>query len=183
MKLPDARSKSRRVKAASGFTLLEMMLASAILLVGIASVVQLVPTSLKSNLYNRMDTTAVTIAQHYLDQMLGQPLTATSFTDTIGTTTTTYSLSCANPPCGSPVVMQGSMAVIDFSVNPPVNGFNIQGYTNPNDPTGATFDLRWAVIPVFNNGVIVSKRIIIGCRQTNAAQLMLPVNLDTSVQR
>lgn len=162
----------------SGFSLLEMIIASAILLVGILSVVQLVPASLRSNLYNRMDTMATVIAQRELDQMLNQPLSATSFTDANGNV---VSLGGANSP-GSPVVMQGSMAVIDFSADP-VDGFNIPNYHDLNDPTGSTFELRWAVFPVSANKVAVGKRIIIGCRQTNAAQPMLPVSLDTSTQR
>lgn len=186
MKLQDARSNAKRVKRAGGFTLIEMMLASAILLVGIASVVQLVPASLKSNMYNRMDTTAVTIAQHYLDQMLAQPLSTYSFqvaNQDPNQPPITISLGDQSHPdtaVGSPVIMQGSMASIDFTNA--VAGYSLN-YKDPNDPTGASFDVRWAVIPVMSNGVIVSRRIIIGCRQTNAAQLMLPVNLDTSVQK
>ena len=163
-----------------------MVLASGILLVGILSVLQLVPAALKSNLYNRMDTMTTTVAQHELDQMLNQPLSSTSFTDKDGNV---ISLGGAGST-GSPVIMQtnpnfGSTAVIDFSAAP-VPGFNVQGYQDqhdPNWPNGPQFELRWAVIPLTSNGLTIGKRIIIGCRQTNAAQLMLPVNLDTMVQR
>jgi hypothetical protein len=39
------------------------------------------------------------------------------------------------------------------------------------------------VIPQVANGRVLSKRIILGCRQTNALEPVLPVNLDSWVQR
>src|SRR4029077_6700007 len=57
-----------------GFSVLEMIVASAILMGGIVSVVQLVPASLKNSVGNRMDTMATVIAQRELDQMLSRPL-------------------------------------------------------------------------------------------------------------
>jgi hypothetical protein len=53
-----------------------------------------------------------------------------------------------------------------------------------NNPGGPAFDVRWAVIPQVVAGKTISRRIIIGCRQTNATyQLLLPVTLDTWVQK
>jgi prepilin-type N-terminal cleavage/methylation domain-containing protein len=171
-----------------GFSLLEMIIASAILLVGVLSVVQLVPASLKSNLYNRMDTMATVVAQHQLDLMINQPLSTNNFQDPPppATVANTINLGGTAGWSGSRVVMQGSTPIIDFTQNPAVDGYNIQGYQDANDPNfpnGPQFELRWAVFTVVSNGVVVSKRIIIGCRQTNAAQPMLPITLDTSVQR
>jgi len=159
-----------------GFSILEMLIASAIMMVGIISVVQLVPASLQLNASNRLDTLATVIAQRELDQMLSQPLDPTkpTFTDKDGRV---ISLGGAGSP-GAPVIMQGQTAQIDFTAAP-VPGFSIPAYSDPNDPTGtgATFELRWAVIP--SPGNLISRRIIIGCRRTNASQPMLPVNLDT----
>jgi hypothetical protein len=170
----DGRAKARRQ---CGFSILEMVLASAIIMVGIISVVQLVPASLKLNASNRLDTMATVIAQRELDQMLSQPFSKPSFPDADGRT---ISLGGAGSS-GSPVIMQGQMVQIDFTAAP-VAGFSIPKYVDPNDPSGATFELRWAVIsqvsPVNPSGVI-SKRIIIGCRQTNSSQPSLPVNLDS----
>jgi prepilin-type N-terminal cleavage/methylation domain-containing protein len=161
-----------------GFSFLEMVIASAVLLVGILSVAQLVPASLKANLYNRMDTMAMTVAQRELDQMLNQPLSVSSFTDKDG-----YFVNLGAG--GSPVYMDNSKAMIDFSAGP-VDGFNIQDYFDHSayDPNGPKFEVRWAVFPITSNaGAVVGRRIIIGCRQTNSGQPMLPVGLDTSVQR
>jgi len=72
--------------------------------------------------------------------------------------------------------MLGLTAQIDFTADP-VASFSIPAYSDPNDPTGATFELRWAVIP--SPGSLISRRIIIGCRRTNGTQLSLPVTLDT----
>lgn len=155
-----------------------MVLACAILMVGIVSVVQLVPASLQMNLNNRLDTMATVIAQRELDQMLSQPLTVTAFIDKDGHP---VSLGGAGSP-GAPVTMQGQSAQIDFTADP-VDGFQIPEYSDINDPSGAKFELRWAVIPEVSHGTVVSKRIIIATRRTNSTQPMLPVNLDSSVQK
>jgi hypothetical protein len=149
-----------------------MIIASAIMMVGIISVVQLVPISLQLNASNRLDTLATVIAQRELDQMLSQPLSTTTFVDQ---DRNSVSLGGAGSP-GAPVTMQGQTAQIDFTAAP-VAGFSIPQYVDPSDPTGATFELRWAVIPSAGN--LVSKRIIIGCRRTNGNRPSLPVNLDT----
>lgn len=166
---------------APGFSILEMIIACAILMFGVISVVQLIPTSLQTNVNNRLDTMATVIAQRELDQMLSQPLTVNSFTDKDGNPVT---LGGAGAP-GSPVTMDGPNAVIDFSQSA-VPGYSISDYQDPNDPNfpnGQTFELRWAVIPEMSGGSIISRRIIVGCRRTNANQLVFPVNLDSSVQR
>jgi hypothetical protein len=168
-----------------GFSVLEMLIASVILMVGILSVVQLVPASLKSSIGNRMDTMATVIAQHELDQMLSQPLTNNpnpSFMDANGN-----SVSLGGPGApGAAVVMYGQSVLIDFSAAPPPPGFYIANYVDPNDhdPAQTGFELRWAVYTQTSNGKVVGRRIIIGCRRSAAAaqtQLLLPVTLDTSV--
>jgi hypothetical protein len=64
-----------------------------------------------------------------------------------------------------------------------VPGYSIRNYVDPNDPTQAQFELRWAVMTETSGGAVISKRIIVGCRRTNANQLLLPVNLDSWVER
>lgn len=171
-------------RAETGFSILEMLIASAILMVGIVSVVQLVPASLKSAVSNRMDTMATVVAQHELEQMLAQPLSVNSFTDA---NNNLVNLGGPNAP-GAAVAMNGQSTMIDFSqdINSVPGGFAIANYVDPNDPTQTAFELRWAVYPQVNNGIVVSKRIIIGCRRAKDAgdeQLLLPVTLDTWVQK
>src|ERR1700719_3541824 len=71
-KAKDGFAGNRRKQ--QGFSVLEMLLASAILMVGIVSVVQLVPASLNSSIGNRLDTQATVVCQRELDQMLSRPL-------------------------------------------------------------------------------------------------------------
>jgi hypothetical protein len=164
----------------SGFSILEMLIASAIMMVGIISVVQLVPVSLQLNASNRLDTLATVIAQRELDQMLSQPLSVDVFTDRDN-----HVISLGGPGSpGAQVVMDSQGAPqIDFTA-PTVAGFVIPAYSDSNDLSrAATFELRWAVIPQVNGGKTISKRIIIGCRQTNANRPVLPIYLDSWVQK
>jgi Prokaryotic N-terminal methylation motif len=173
-----------RGRKQDGFSVLEMIVASAILMVGIVSVVQLVPASLKNSVGNRMDTMATVIAQRELDQMLSQPLSVNSFRDD-----TYYGWPISLGGTGSPgaaVVMSGQSAIIDFSADAPPAGFYIPSYVDPNDQSGSSFELRWAVFQQPSNGPVVSRRIIIGCRRNRnvvGGQLFLPVTLDSSVQK
>jgi len=166
----------------NGFSILEMILATAILMVGIVSVVQLVPASLKSSVGNRLDTLATVVCQRELDQMLSQPLNVDAFQDA----GQTISLGGAGSP-GASVLMSGQSVVVDFSPGTaPPAGFSATMLANPNDPTSATFELRWAVFPQLTNGAVAGRRIVIGCRRANSGgdqQLLLPVTLDSSVQK
>lgn len=181
-------AKAKSIYAGSGrkqdgFSVLEMIVASAILMVGIVSVVQLVPASLKNSVGNRMDTMATVVAQRELDQILSQPLSVNNFNDKDGNL---ISLGGAGSP-GAAVVMNGQSPIIDFSVGTPPAGFSIPSYVDPNDPSRSSFELRWAVFQQVNNaGTVVGKRIVIGCRRNQnvvGGQLFLPVTLDTSVQK
>jgi prepilin-type N-terminal cleavage/methylation domain-containing protein len=175
------RGRARKAQQA-GFTLIEMMLACAVLMVGIVSVVQLVPASLKTSVNNRLDTMATVVAQRELDQMLAQPLNGPpTFQDTDGHT---VSLGGAGAP-GANVVMDGPYATIDFSsdVSSVPDGFSAI-YVDLNDlsPNRASFELRWAVFSETNGAKVIGRRIIIGCRRTNSNTGVFPVTLD-SVQK
>src|SRR5437660_2236213 len=93
-----------RRRSEAGFSLLEMLLATVILLVGLVAIAQLVPASILLNYRNRMDSSALVFAQRQLDQMLDQPLTSNSFVDPLGNI---YQL--GNP--ASPNVVQGNNVV------------------------------------------------------------------------
>jgi hypothetical protein len=171
----QAKKRFGREAGQLGFSILEMLIASAIMLVGIISVVQLVPVSLQLNASNRLDTLATVMAQRELDQMLAQPLSRDVFLDKDNNL---ISLGGPGAP-GASVLTNGT---IDFSpaAGTPPTGF----YLERTDPSGATFELRWAVLSFpIGSPKPISKRIIIGCRQTNGMRPTLPVTLDTSVQK
>src|ERR1700675_681448 len=156
-----------------------MILASAVLMVGIISVVQLVPASLRTSVNNRLDTMATGVAQRELDQMLSQPLAVTAFVDADNNP---VSLGGAGAPGAKPL-MDGPSATIDFSadVSTVPAGFSAL-YVDLNRPHRTTFELRWAVCSETSGAKVIGRRIIIGCRRTNSNTGVFPVTLD-SVQK
>src|SRR5947208_16782768 len=108
------RSTSRRARQ-QGFSLLEMLIATVILLVGLVSVAQLVPASLLLNYRNRMDSSALVFAQRRLDQMLDQPLTSNSFVDDLGNTCQLGDPANLDVVQGTNVVNLNNETLIDFS--------------------------------------------------------------------
>jgi type II secretory pathway pseudopilin PulG len=170
----------------AGFSILEMLLATVILLVGLVAVAQLVPASILLNYRNRTDSSALVFAQRQLDQMLDQPLTANSFIDVLGNTCQLGSPAVTNSVQGSTVTTYNNQPIIVFSSpNPPLAPTNGYGFTyvDPNDPSGATYDVRWAVIITGSGGTASSKRFILGVRQVGGNGYFQPITLDTLVER
>lgn len=170
-----ARSTSR------GFTLLEMMCATVIMLVALFAVAQLVPASVLLNSRNRNDSTALVFAQRELDQMLEQPLTSAVFTDAQGDNCNLGDPATPNTLVGNPVVVINDLAVIDFS-GAPIPGYSFT-YADPTSANGVTLDVRWAVITSANAGIVTGKRFILGVRQQGGNGFFLPITLDSTVAK
>jgi type II secretory pathway pseudopilin PulG len=169
-----------------GFSILEMMLATVILLVGLVAIAQLVPASILMNYRNRTDSSALVFAQRELDQMLDQPLTVNAFTDTLGNICQLGNPAVTNTVQGSTVTTLNNQALIVFSSpNPPLAPTNGYGFTysDPADPSGTTYDVRWAVIITGNGGTASSKRFILGVRQAGGNGYFQPITLDTMVEK
>lgn len=184
--------KTQRPADERGFTLVEMLMATVIVLVGLVAVAQLVPTSVMVNANNRNDGTALVFAQRQLEAMRAQPLTATTFSDPQGVVCPSGQTCLLGDPTqplvkvGSPVIPNSAdLAMIDFTAAP-VAGYSFSPpYTDPNDPFGATYDVRWNVITIVNpqNNAVTGKRIILGVFRRGMQTPTLPITLDTMVEK
>jgi len=163
-----------------------MMFATVILLVGLVAIAQLVPASILLNYRNRMDSSALVFAQRQLDQMLDQPMTVNFFTDALGNICQLGNPAVTNAAQGSTVTTFNNQTLIVFSSpNPPLAPTNGYGFTyqDPTDPSGTTYDVRWAVIITGNGATASSKRFIVGVRQAGGTGYFQPITLDTMVQK
>jgi prepilin-type N-terminal cleavage/methylation domain-containing protein len=162
----------------AGFTLIEVVLAILVLSVGIVAVAKVVPTAIDINFRNRLDSTAMIVAQRQLEQMVVQMLEvrqnpgipAYNFVDVDGTTVYTGALppiATAPPTQPPPAPLEQGCTVtggiIDFSVP-----CTAPGYFKSASVTAYTYTLRWNVITMYGNdkGTIrpVMKRITVAAR-------------------
>src|SRR6266478_3549080 len=166
-----------------GFSILEMLLATVILLVGLVAIAQLVPASILLNYRNRTNSSALVFAQRELDQMLDQPLNPTppQFTDALGNVCYLGSSASQNTVQGSPIVVVNNQPLINF------NAAHVTNYSftfsDSTDPSGTTYDVRWAVIITGSTGNVSSKRFILGVQQRGGNGYFQPITLDTMVER
>src|SRR5580693_1115480 len=191
MKSPHNRERRKRARRNQrGFTLVEVLIAIVILLVGIVAVAQLVPASIGSNSANRNDSSALVFAQRQMDLFLSQPLNMSisppAFTETIDAQTFTCYLGdptqSSNTVVGSPVTVFYNQLVINFAASP-VTNYRFT-YQDPNDPFGLVNDVRWAVLTTKNaNGIVTAKRFILGTRKIGGNGIYNPVTLDTILSK
>jgi prepilin-type N-terminal cleavage/methylation domain-containing protein len=185
-KIKQIKSQSRRrVKSSRGFSLVEMLIATVILLVGLVGIAQLVPASILINQRGRLDSTSLVFAQREMDQMVGHPLTDTSFSEANGAFCAVFcSLGNASPPGivqGNNVIWVSNRPFIDFS-GAPIDNFSFT-YKDQNDPFAVTYDVRWAVVTTVNGSSITGKRFFVGVRQLNASNFVPAVTLDAMVEQ
>ncbi len=177
--MPTQLQEHRRKQR--GFTLIEVLVATTVLLAGIVAVAQLVPASLTANSANRSDSTALVFAQRELAQIMDQPLALPSFIDVLGNTCNLGNSAAPNTVVGSPVVVINNRPTIDFSAAR-VAGYNFN-YKDPQDPFFTTYDVRWAVITSVNGTTVTSKRYIIGTRKSGGNGYFQAVTLDSVVAK
>jgi len=180
-------SVATKTRSQCGFTLTEMLIATVIVLVGLVAVAQLVPISVLLNSNNRNDGSALVIAQREMEALRAVPLNSSSFTDTQGIVCPLSSTCLLGDPTnmgamqGSPVVSAYGSPIIDFSADP-VSGYSFS-FIDPNDPTGAVNDIRWAVLLAGVGTTPSSRRIIVGVFRRGMKTPSYPVTLDSMVSK
>jgi prepilin-type N-terminal cleavage/methylation domain-containing protein len=182
MEMPSAFTKRRK---SQGFSLLEMLFATVILLVGLVAIAQLVPASIYLNYQNRNNSSALVFAQRELDQMLDQPLNpippTQQFQDAEGNICQLGNPAITNTVQGTHIVTFQNQAVIDFTSSAP--GYNFTYLEDPTIPNGLQYDVRWAVIITGNGTTVSSKRFILGIRQQGGTGYFPPITLDAMVEK
>src|SRR6267142_1708759 len=167
-----------------GFTLVEVLVATIVLMTGVVAVAQLVPVAVTANNVSRRDSTALVIAQRELAQMMEQPLSVFTFNDAF-TPPNAISLGSAGAPgttVGSPVVVIANRPTINYSVAQ-VGGYGFTTPVDAQDPYRSQYDVRWAVITDGNGTKASSRRIIISARLLGGNRYSLPLTLDAMVQQ
>jgi len=173
----------RKQLAQQGFTLIELMIAVVVLVVGVVAVAQLVPAAIFLNSRNRADSSSLVYAQREMDQFVSQAFIPApyTFTDQQGNTNCNVGGGLVfNAVVGSPVTTIGGHVAIDFT------GGHIAGYsyyyTDPTDPT-VMYDVRWAVINTGTANNVYSRRFILGVQKSGGDTPLPPVTLETTVSR
>lgn len=172
---------TKRRQSERGFSLLEMLFATVILLVGLVAIAQLVPASIYLNYQNRNNSSALVFAQRELDQMLDRPLTDTVFTNAEGKVCQLGDPAINSAAQGTNVVTFQNQAVIDF--NSAIPGYNFTYFENPAIPNGLQYDVRWAVILTKVGTTVYSKRFILGIRQQGGTGYFPPITLEAMVEK
>lgn len=180
------RKRNGATKNQRGFTLTEVLMAIVILLFGIVAVAQLVPASIGSNSSNRNDSSALVFAQREMDQFLGQPLNTAasppSFVNAEGFLCNLGDPTQPNVVVGSPTTTYYNQVIIDFSASPAA-GYSFS-YQDPNDPAGASYDVRWAVVTTTAaSGLVSAKRFILGARKLGGNGVYRPITIDTILEK
>lgn len=198
MKCPNRKSAAqshRKSRGSKGFTLVETILAIAILAIGVMSLATLIPYATRNDYRSRMDTTATFIATRQLEQMLAQPFTVVSFTSAADGSTATppsITVSCSNPPPTPPATCSAGAALVSGRINFSQAAGSVPAgyrrvYTIPPGVAGApkinggTYDVRWNVAQNAN-GV---RTIIIGARPVGnqPGATSVPINLVVTKMR
>ena len=178
----------------TGFTLIELQVAIAVLIFGIVAVAQLVPTAIDLNLRNRNDSTGLVVAQRQLEQMVSKSidirengaLAAYNFTDSDGAVVYLGAIPAAAGTSnnGCPLTAAGA---IDFTqpTAPYAGYFKMMNYTDPVTGRVYIFDIRWNVITTTAtvSGQLrpIDKRITIAARSGDPAHAFPPASLTVRV--
>ncbi len=143
---------------------LETVIAMLLLGVALIGLALLVPVALQANQRSRVDSEANMLAQGELEQMVAQPVTATSFTDAAGNT---VSLAAGGSPLANSAIDFAQAAVTNY-----------QAFLT--STSGAQYELRWNVQSLPDG----DKLFTIAARKRSSQRFLLPpVNLKTRVGR
>ncbi len=131
--------RRRGTPSQAGITMIELMIAGVIMVVGFLGMMVLIMTAIATNNRNKMDTNATLVAQMVMEEIKSNIATGSSptLTDCGGTAWT-----IGIPATSGGAALSGGN--IDFSIDPPANYFMNFRVCTANGGQ-ATYDVRWNV--------------------------------------
>lgn len=178
--------KSRRRqqdKGRAGFTLIELMIAMFVLVVGVLGGMVLVIIGMTRNNSNRVDTTATNVAQTVLEDIAGTPTNTNPLLTVTDCVPNTLKINTA--PGGAGLTANGD---VDFTANTAAslnaNNYQMNYTVCGNNGLQTTYDVRWNIQVIGTGGwgklVTVSARQPFVATQTGIG-FIRPVTLRTVV--
>ncbi len=157
-------------RAESGMTLLELMIAITVLALGLGGGMALLSTSIATNNRNKMDTTATTLSQMVLEQILGLGANATStftLTDCVGNSFT-IDPSTSSTGRGAAITSSGD---IDYTgAISPGTGYNMNYTVCKAAGQYNIYDVRWRITTLASTGTsIYRKQVVVASRPIGGA--------------
>lgn len=183
------RNRAKRAdRSERGFTLVELAVAMAVLVVGVLGGMVMILMGMSRNNSNRVDTTSTNVAQTVLEQVAASAPNSSPtlvVTDCVQTDPTTSNLKINTAIGGAHVYPNGD---INFSADDPAtlqaSNYQFNYVVCGTNGLKTTYDVRWNVQPVGTGGW--SKLVTVSARQPLVAtpggiQYIPPITLRTVV--
>jgi prepilin-type N-terminal cleavage/methylation domain-containing protein len=128
-----------------GFSLIELMVAMAVLAVGLLGGIAVIAVASANNGRSKLHSTASTLAQSTMEKIVAIPQSAAgTAAETLVTDCTGNTFTIETAQGGSPLITAGAFSgSIDFS-QPPVGNYSMV-YSMCSPGTNSGFDVRWRV--------------------------------------
>jgi Tfp pilus assembly protein PilV len=170
-------------KRERGMSLIELMIAMVVLMVGVLAVMSLIAVAIGSNARNRRDSTGTMLAEMVLDQISAIPVGASPSTVSISDcATNSYTIESAGSPSGAGANLSGSN--IDFTQGAATITANysmMYAVCGPSNDTRAVYDVRWNVQTITANSNFVTVAARLRNSGTDPRLFAIPVTLRTVV--
>jgi type IV pilus assembly protein PilV len=195
MELKHTSEARIRRKSEGGMTLVELMIAMAVLAIGLGGITNLLVVAMATDNKNSKDTSATLLAQMVIEQISAQHPNSTatiSVTDCAGNAWTVATAGGASPSgTGATLVttstaagyggIDQTQAYSSITANYAMKYVDCGGVGNTGNPT--TYDVRWNVMTIDAN---YTRLVTASARPLNASALgglsfALPVNLRAVV--
>jgi Tfp pilus assembly protein PilV len=162
----------------AGMSLIELMIAGVVLIVGFMGIMVLVTTAIAGNSRNRNDSSGTMLAQMVMEQIrsaVANSATTRSVTDCAGNT---FTISAVGSSGGAGATLSGTS--IDFTASQVTNYSMNYVVCNANGRR-ATYDVRWNVQTLSTGPKLVTVAARPRGSSTDRLRFAIPVSLRTMI--
>jgi Tfp pilus assembly protein PilV len=187
------RSPQKRKSSQCGSMLLELLIAIAVLAVGMGGLLVLLVSAASTNNRSGNDTSSTMIAEHIIEQISSEPANSSTALSIQDCASTTWSVSTAGAANGAGTsgsyggngARLTSAGIVDWTqaYSSVPAGYGIKYVACGAGGRQITYDVRWNVISL-NSTNNSSRMIVVSARPANSAEVgglhyVIPANLRT----